>query len=131
MTSLLDTSVVIDYLNNRPSAVQALKMRFAEGLGVSTVTVAEYLHGVYASARPEENLRQFDGFLSDSGVVIFDVDRRVAERYGKEQGYLERRGQLLSGLDLLIAATALVHNLTLVTTDRAFERVRGLRVSIL
>lgn len=131
MTSLLDTSVVIDYLNNRPSAVHALKTRFVEGIGVSVVTVAEYLHGVYASARPEENRRQFESFLSDSGVIALEVDRHVAERYGEEQGYLERRGQLLSGLDLLIAATALVHNLTIITTDRAFDRVRGLRVTLL
>jgi predicted nucleic acid-binding protein len=60
---------------------------------------------------------------------VLEIDDRIAESFAEIRAYLRRRGELVGDLDLLIAATALHHNLTLLTFNRRhFARVPGLRV---
>jgi tRNA(fMet)-specific endonuclease VapC len=51
------------------------------------------------------------------------------ERFAETRAYLRRRGQRIADFDLLIAATALHHDLTLLTFNlRHFERVPDLKL---
>ena len=60
---------------------------------------------------------------------VLDVDSTVAELYGRVRKDLQRAGTPIGSNDLLIAATALAHNATLVTRNvDAFMRVVGLNV---
>ncbi len=60
--------------------------------------------------------------------VLLPVDADVAERFGEVGAALLDRGQAVATPDLLIAATALVHDLTLVTGNvRHFSMIEGLR----
>ena len=62
-------------------------------------------------------------------IPILSFDEGAVEIYGRIRADLERRGQIIGTNDLLIAATALAHNLTVVTRDIGeFGRVIGLRV---
>jgi predicted nucleic acid-binding protein len=62
-------------------------------------------------------------------ATILDVNRQVAERYAEIRGGLRAKGLLLDNRDLLIAATALHHDLTLVTRNhRHFGRVPGIKL---
>jgi tRNA(fMet)-specific endonuclease VapC len=62
-----------------------------------------------------------------SRLQILDVDEAIAARYGVLKADLQRQGQVIADFDLLIAATALVHGLKLVTHNRRdFERIPGL-----
>jgi predicted nucleic acid-binding protein len=66
-------------------------------------------------------------FLAD--VVILDVTPDVARRYGEVQAGLLDAGQPAPEMDLLIGATALVHDLTVVTHyHHHFARIPGLRL---
>ena len=57
------------------------------------------------------------------------MDIAVAERYGQVRDELENIGQVIGPFDLRIAATALVHDLTVVTHNvDEFSRVDGLRI---
>ncbi len=63
------------------------------------------------------------------GVTLFSTDEETARIFGRERGQLRRAGQIIGDMDLLIAATALQHNLTLLTNNRRhFERIEGLRI---
>jgi tRNA(fMet)-specific endonuclease VapC len=63
-----------------------------------------------------------------SDVTILDATPTVARKFGEVEAQL-LQGQAVTEFDLLIAATALVHNLTLVTHNvRDFAHVPGLRV---
>jgi len=56
-------------------------------------------------------------------------DLPAARRYARIRDHLERAGQVIGGNDLMIAAIALTHGLTLVTNNGAeFQRVPGLQV---
>lgn len=107
---LVDSDIFIDHLRG----ARALRPR-RHRIHYSAVTRCELFAG---PADQEELVAQI---LSPFTQV--DVDGMVAER----AGLIRRRSGLLTP-DALIAATALVHRLALVTRNRRdFERVRGLR----
>ncbi|MCL4202964.1 MAG: type II toxin-antitoxin system VapC family toxin [Pirellulaceae bacterium] len=55
-------------------------------------------------------------------------DDRAARRYAEIRDELETRGEVIGPYDLLIAAIALNHGLTVVTNNREFSRIDGLTV---
>jgi tRNA(fMet)-specific endonuclease VapC len=62
-------------------------------------------------------------------VHVLDFDHACAEQFGKVRGGLLRQGVSVPAVDLMIAAVALVHNLTVVTNNTAdFQRIPGLRL---
>ena len=80
---------------------------------------------MYYGSQPKHYERVFYQFLR--GVTVLSVTRGVAKRFAVIRGHLRQQGQLLPQPDLLIAATAMHHNLTLVTRNtRHFQRLPGL-----
>lgn len=61
-------------------------------------------------------------------VSVQPWDSNVARRYGELRAALERRGRPIGDLDMMIGAHALALGAVLVTNDRAFSRIEGLRV---
>jgi tRNA(fMet)-specific endonuclease VapC len=125
---LLDTNICIYLIKRKPEGV-LLRLRRVDPseVSVSAVTVAELLHGVAKSARPEQNALALAGFLAPIRVEPFDD--AAAAAYGMVRATLERSGTPIGGMDMLIAAHALSLDCTLVTNnDREFRRVAGLRV---
>ncbi|HVF76698.1 MAG TPA: PIN domain-containing protein [Solirubrobacteraceae bacterium] len=107
MSALIDTSVLI-------GAAAHAGLEVADSWSVSVVTVGELHAGVLiarADAQQMARLRRLAAVLAEAPVI--DVDRFVAARYG-ELRMVTRR---LPSNDLWIAATALAHDLTLVTAD--------------
>lgn len=124
MKYLLDTSQIVYYLRQEQHVVDALESRKQEGLAVSVVSVAELYEGVFRASDSQEAERVLQDFLSE--VAILEVDEGVARVFGQERARLRQAGTPISDLDLLIAATALHYGLTVLTSDRAFERVENL-----
>lgn len=127
MTSLIDTDVVVSYLNGRADAVTLLQQLVADGIAISVITYGEIYEGIYAGADPTRHEASFRAFLRGARVIV--VNRTVARRFGQLRGALRRQGQILPAPDLLIAATALTYGLVLVTRNlRHFQRIPGLRI---
>ena len=64
-----------------------------------------------------------------SGVAVIGLDEEICRRFGFLRGSLRKRGRLAGDFDLLIAASALRHGLTLLTNNRKhFEPVEGLQI---
>ena len=62
-------------------------------------------------------------------VRVIDFDSGCAERFGQLRGALRQQGISVPTTDLMIASVALLHDLTLVTHNRAdYQNVPGLRV---
>jgi tRNA(fMet)-specific endonuclease VapC len=95
-------------------------------LFVSAVTVAELLHGALRSTQSERNLSKVDAFLAPYTVLAFDAP--TAANYGRLAANSDRDGSPIGSLDLQIAATALTHDLVLVTHDAAFGRIADLKL---
>ena len=126
MTFLIDTDICSAHLKN----VQTVSNRFVQysgGLYISTVTLGELYTWAFRSKSSPKHLEGLIALLSD--MSILDVDHDVAREFGEIRGQLLDRGQPVSGMDLLIAATALVHGLTVVTHNtRHFKNVPRLAV---
>jgi tRNA(fMet)-specific endonuclease VapC len=125
MRYLIDTDWAIYYLNARPDIVQRLHVLQDDGLAFSLISLAELY-----SRDPEGNERDLQDFLR--GVTVLGIDDSTCRIFGRERGRLRAAGTLIGDFDLLIGATALHHNLTLLTNNRRhFERIDGLRIESL
>lgn len=124
---LVDTDWVIPYLKGRPEAVQLLAALSADGLAISIITHGEIYEGIYYGRDPKAAAAGFREFQRD--VRVLPLTRRITQRYGHIRGDLRQRGLLIGDADLLIAATALHHDLTLVTRNmQHFGRIPGLHL---
>ncbi|MFH0824888.1 MAG: type II toxin-antitoxin system VapC family toxin [Pseudomonadota bacterium] len=128
MRFLLDTNVCIRYLNGRSEAIKRqLQERRREDVVMCSVVKAELYYGAFKSANPERNLQKQRGFVE--GFTSLPLDDDTAEVYGRIRANLERIGRPIGPNDLLIAATAIANDVTLVTHNiREFGQINGLRV---
>jgi tRNA(fMet)-specific endonuclease VapC len=128
MKLMLDTNVCIHLIKEHPPEVLERFVSHAVGdIGLSVITLAELEYGVSKSSRPSRNREALELFVSPLEVASFD--RRATAAYGKLRANLEKRGQPIGSMDLLIAAHALSLDVRLITRNvREFARVPGLRV---
>lgn len=127
MKYLLDTDIIVNHLRGK----RAMNVSFIqEGSSISIITYGELTYGAYKSTRPEINLSKIEEMLTDLGIQIISLDEKIMEIYGKLKAELEKKGNRLDEFDLLIASTALNHNLNLVTGNiKHFERIPSLLLS--
>ena len=118
---------MIDHLNAVAEVTRRLKELEPQGLALSIISAAELWEGVYFSRDQKRSQVMLEAFLS--GVTILDLDEEVCKRFGHLRGSMRKRGQVMGDFDLLIAATALRHNLTLLTNNRKhFAGIAGLQI---
>jgi tRNA(fMet)-specific endonuclease VapC len=110
---LLDTSVIIDVLNQKRGRWQLLASLVEAGdtLACSVLTVTE----IYAGIRPKE-MALTERFLD--GLEQYELDSNLARYAGLLKNEWARKGRTLAIVDLIIAATTLAHNLVLMTDNR-------------
>lgn len=125
---MLDTNIAIYVIKNRPVRSRTIFNQNEGRMCLSSITLAELMHGVEKSARPEHNLRQVEHFISH--LILLEYGENAAAHYGQIRATLERRGTPIGVNDLHIAGHARSEGLTLVTNNlKEFERVEGLRLN--
>lgn len=85
----------------------------------------EFLFGIGLLPRVEQNWREW-AFLRPS-FIYYSVDEVIAEEAAKLRIHLRSRGRQPEAVDSLTAIIALQNNLTLLTTDKDFLAVPGLK----
>ena len=122
---LLDTNICIYVIKRRPENLLERFNSNASHLAMSSITLAELLHGAEKSSNPQRTLSVVEDFCSRLDVLEYGV--KAAQHYGQIRTALERRGTPIGVNDLHIAAHARSEGLTLVSNNlREFERVEGL-----
>jgi predicted nucleic acid-binding protein len=125
MRYLVDTDWVIDAFIGSPNSVHELDRLSDDGLGVSIITSGELFEGAFGFPDPQARLTQFRILLNRFTTV--PLSDPIMEVFARTRAQLRRSGQLIPDMDLLIAATALDHDLTLVTRNRRhFARIPDL-----
>ena len=126
--NLLDTNVCIALLRKRtPRVAERMAAVGADGLCISSITAGELFVGALKSGRPQANVADVRSFVSSIKTLSFDTE--AARLYGFIRSTLERTGEVIGPLDMLIAGHAASINATLVTNNvREFTRVPGLRI---
>ena len=124
---MLDTNIAIYVIKRRPPEAQATFNQHADQLCISSITLAELMHGIEKSAKPDHTLRQIEDFISR--LTVLEYGNKAAAHYGNVRAVLERKGKPIGVNDLHIAGHARSEGLTLVTNNlKEFERVEGLRL---
>jgi len=124
---MLDTNICIYVIKRKPlTALEAFNLHAGQ-LCISSITLAELLHGAAKSAKPDHNLRQVEDFVSR--LEVLDYGQQAAAHYGDIRADLEKKGTTIGVNDLHIAGHARSSGYVVVTNnEKEFIRVDGLRV---
>lgn len=126
MSFLLDTDTCSAHFR-RPGGLAHRFFQYSGRLHLSSVNLAELYAGAYHVAKPQPLLDKVAELLRDVSVLAFDADCALV--FGQIRGSFLKQGIPVATADLMIAATALVHNLTLNTHNtRDFQHIPGLRL---
>lgn len=121
MRGVLDTSVFIAGESGRRLDVGRLPREAA----VSAVTIAELHVGVLAAHDLDTRARRLATLEATADIHVLTIDERVAAAWARLLVHLAEAGRRLNVNDMWIAATALAHDLPVVTQDDDFGPVEG------
>jgi len=128
MKYLIDTNICIYMMNKRPAEIIKKFKQFELGeIGISIITVSELQYGVAKSTYRKKNEVRLEEFLAPFEILTYD--QTAAKVYGDIRFQLEKRGQPIGPLDLLIAAHAVSQDMVLITNnEKEFKRIKKLKI---
>src|SRR5436305_4321374 len=127
MNYLLDTDWIINLLAGNKDAEEKIQHLDPEEIVISLATVGEIYEGAYSYANPESHIHTFRQFLSHFQFLHLNLS--IMEKFAEIRAYLRRRGELISDFDILLGATALHYDLTVLTYNtRHFRRIPDLNL---
>ena len=124
---LLDTDTIIYNLKGDLKVQENLRLHVNDLIQISIITLMELYYGAYKSQHVDANIAKIKTL--EQSLEIFTTGQETAEIYGRLKAKLESVGSRLDDFDLIIASTALTHNLVLVTNnEKHFQRIEGLKL---
>jgi tRNA(fMet)-specific endonuclease VapC len=128
MRYLLDTCVLSDFTKGELGTQTRLRQTPPMDIAVSSITVMELRYGLQLNPQRAAKIEPTTTSLLVS-VTLLPFTTAEAEQAAQIRSLLKTRGQPIGAYDVLIAATALAHNLIMVTANvREFARIPGLQV---
>ncbi len=119
---LIDSDVLIDFLKNRKETVDFLNEINKSEISTSIICVGEILEGL--DKNKSEKFLKFIDLIN-----LFNINILEIIKFSKIRKKLRKKGNLIDNFDILIAATCLVNDLTLVTNNlKHFKRIEGLKI---
>lgn len=133
MSFLFDTDAVSELLRPRPATayVEWIMSVAREEQFTSAVVIGELYKGAYRSHDRERHISNIEQRLLPA-VTVLPYDISIAKIFGTIRAHLEETGMILPDADIQIAATAIGHDLELVTGNvRHFNRISGLKLNLI
>lgn len=113
MKYLVDTDILINHFRKK----EAIPELILEQGVISIISLGELIYGAYKSIYPQKSLIILKKNLQILDFEIINLDEIIIAEFGRRKADLEIKGVRLDDFDLLIAATALVKKLILVTRN--------------
>lgn len=127
MKYLLDSDIIIYYLNGDQDITERISKVNVNKLYTSSINQAELFYGAYNSKHIRGNVDVIKRFLTFLEILPFE--QNAADIYGKIKSNLKKKGELIADMDLCIAATAISNKMTLVTNNtKHFKRITELKL---
>lgn len=116
---VLDTSAIIELNLGTEKGKKIARFIEKEATAISAISVNEFLIGA-------KNKKLLDEFVKTTHILPFDAE--AAYKSVEIEEKLKGKGKMINKLDILIAATVLVHGLQLITADKDFMNIEELKV---
>jgi tRNA(fMet)-specific endonuclease VapC len=127
MPYLIDTDIVINSIKGNKSINQRITEYASIPKAISIITFGELLYGAKKSAQRDKNTSIV--YRLAEIFPIIGIARSTIEAFTDVKMALDKRGVRIEDFDLLIAATALSLNYTLVTNNtKHYRRIGGLQL---
>ena len=130
MRYLIDTNWIVDAIRGgrRSRLVRSqIRNRARDGIGISVISLAELSVGHFRSREAEQSRN--DTLQVIEPFALIEVDPETCDIFGQLKATLLNQGNLIEDFDIVIAATALQHDLILLTNNsRDFARIDSLRL---
>lgn len=129
MKFMLDTNTCIYIIKQKPPKVLKHFKAYSVGdIGISSITLAELRFGVAKSQHIQKNQEALDAFILP--LEIADFDEKAAKAYGEIRAALEKTGNPIGSMDMLIGAHAVSLGITLVTNNiKEFRQIKHLKIA--
>jgi len=130
MSYLLDSDVLSSYLERDPPTIEILESLMLAGIAISIVTYMETYQVTLQG--PDTAASQHRHAVALANVPILPLSIAVAQRCAQLRHDLSFQGRRVRSraLDLIIASTALEHDLNLVTRNRSdYQDIPDLRLA--
>ncbi|PYQ16458.1 MAG: VapC toxin family PIN domain ribonuclease [Acidobacteria bacterium] len=131
MAYLFDTDALSEALRPRPARryLEWLRTIGRSEQFTSSVVIGELYGGAFRSAQSARHLQNIESRVLPA-ITVLAYDLPSARVYGRIRAHLELAGRRLADADLQIAATALHHDLEVVTGNlKHFQRVPGVKIN--
>lgn len=124
----LDTSLLVDLIRHEPEAMRTLEAMEREGLPLATTAInaLELYRGAFLSASVQGNLREVEAIMR--ALIELPITDETYRIFGTLAAELRGSGSRIGDFDEVIAAITLAGDGEIVTRDRHFTRVPGLKV---
>lgn len=134
---LIDTNIISYLINKKSPYFDAIKQHMlavaTNQLYISTLSIHE-LYAGYARISDEDNvykqrIKVAIDYLSSTLTILEYKGLATAQLSGKIMGELIQRGTPIQTIDTMLAAQAIMENLTLITNDQHFKRIHQLEIA--
>lgn len=121
---LIDTNIAIFYMKGKFNVIEKFVKLTPDNCFISEITLAELKFGIENSENKTKNNKVLEDFLT--GVQILPIFQAL-NLYAIEKARLRKAGMPIDDFDLLIGATAVVHDLVMITNNtNHFDRIKGI-----
>lgn len=122
---IVDSDIIIDYLNNYEEGANILRKVYGKKLYVSIISWIEIVYGLKKIKNQEKKELALELLLKSAKIEILPIDLKIGNNFIDLK--ISLKSQQLQDFDLFIAATAISNNLTLLTRNtKHFSRIKNL-----
>ena len=127
MRYLLDTNVISAILKGNKTITKKIEnvLESGDDIFMSGISYYEIKRGLMA-AKAENQLKRFDYFCEEIGLILLDT-KNVFDEASKIYANLKQKGHPVGDADILIASSAKLKDMIIVTNDDDFNYIEGLR----
>jgi tRNA(fMet)-specific endonuclease VapC len=126
--TIIDTSVMVAFLKGLPDAVDKIDELTKNGnVSITTITYYELLKGASLSSMRQENLSEITKAIAN--IIVVDLSLEACAEAAEIYRELKEEGRLIGEFDIIIAAIARANHETLLTSDKQFKCIKGLKLA--
>tara|TARA_B100000614_G_scaffold236665_1_gene234330 strand:- start:744 stop:1142 length:399 start_codon:yes stop_codon:yes gene_type:complete len=127
MNYLIDTDIIIYSLKGEQKVTNSFEERLNDPKSISVITYGELVYGAKKSQQEQKNMARVRRIAEIFPII--DISPAIIETFGDLKATLEKTGNTVADMDLIIASTALTHNMILVTNnEKHFQKIPELQI---